>query len=248
MISSDMKQRLEKVGLNGVATDYVSFQTQQGSFEELLTMVVDVETKHRNLKSLERRKRVAKVGHFKHMVDFDWEHPEFIDQTRVEHALSLGFVEHGGNVILLGAQGLGKTMILQNIAHNAILEGKSVRFTTAAKLLGELGSIDSPSKLERRLRTYANYHLLCIDELGYLSYTGASADLLFEIITRRYNNRRPIALSTNLEFKKWGTIFPSATCTVALVDRLTHRADILLIKGESYRRREAKMRNAELER
>ncbi len=103
----------------------------------------------------------------------------------------------------------------------------------------DLSSIDSPTKLERRLKSYHRMQLLCIDEVGYLSYDARAADLLFEVVNRRYQSRRSIAMTTNLAFKEWTTVFPNATCTVALVDRLCHRADIIKISGESWRRKEA---------
>lgn len=111
-------------------------------------------------------------------------------------------------------------------------------------MLGELAAIDSPSKLERRIRHYAGIRLLCVDELGYLAYDNRAADILFEIVTRRYDAYKPIALTTNLAFKDWTTVFPHATCTIALVDRLTHRADIIKLEGQSRRRKEAQERQA----
>ncbi len=130
-------------------------------------------------------------------------------------------------------------MILKNVAHQAVLAGHTVLFTTAQKMLSELGSIDSPSRLERAIRHWASIRLLCVDEVGYLSYDGRGADLFFEIVNRRYHAQKSIALTTNLAFKDWGQVFPNATCTVALVDRLCHRADILKVEGDSWRRKEA---------
>jgi len=112
-------------------------------------------------------------------------------------------------------------------------------FISAAKMLGELSGIDSPSKLEARLKYYSSIRFLCVDEVGYLSYDNRAADLLFEVVTRRYEAGKSMALTTNLAFKDWITVFPHATCTIALVDRLTHRADILKIEGDSWRRKEA---------
>ena len=115
---------------------------------------------------------------------------------------------------------------------------------TAARLINDLGAYDSPRALEQRLKHYAQMSLLCIDEVGYLSYDSRAADLLFEVVSRRHAAKKPIVLSTNLAFKDWGTVFPHATCTVALIDRLTHRADIIRIEGESWRKKEAKERQA----
>ena len=94
--------------------------------------------------------------------------------------------------------------------------------------------------LERRLRHYARPALLAIDEIGYLAYDAHAADLLFQIVSRRYAYR-PVLMTTNLAFKHWDTIFPNASCAVALIDRLTHHAEIVVIEGDRYRKREAEL-------
>ena len=129
-------------------------------------------------------------------------------------------------------------MIAQNIAHQAILAGHSALFLTAAQLLLDLSAQDSARALDRRLRYYASRPLLCVDEIGYLSYDSRNADLLFQVVSRRYE-RRSLVLTTNLAFADWPSIFPNAACTTALIDRVVHHADILAIEGDSYRRRDA---------
>ncbi len=134
--------------------------------------------------------------------------------------------------------GLGKTMIAQNIAHAAVLAGTHVLFTTAASLLLDLGGQESTRGLARRLTHYATRGLLVIDEIGYLSYDARAADLLFQVVSRRYE-RISLVLTTNLPFSEWPTIFPNAATATALIDRLVHHAEILTIEGDSYRRRVA---------
>ena len=131
-------------------------------------------------------------------------------------------------------------MMLRNIAHQAALRGHTVRFTTASDMLSDLAAQDGSTALARRLRHYTHPRLLCIDEVGYLSYDNRYADLLFEVVTRRYEGLRSIVLSTNKPFSEWPEVFPHAACVVTLVDRLLHRAEILEIQGESYRLKEAK--------
>ena len=198
----------------------------------------------RNRRSLERRQRLSKLGPFKPITDFDWSWPSHIERALVEHALALHFIPEGANIISVGPNGVGKSMIIKNIAHQAILAGHSVLFVTAARMLNDLIARDSPRTLEARIRSYSRIAVLCIDEVGYLSYDSRAADLLFEVVSRRHAARKPIVLSTNLAFKDWGTVFPNATCTVALVDRLTHRADVIHIQGDSWRRKEARERQA----
>ena len=129
-------------------------------------------------------------------------------------------------------------MIAQNIAHQAVLAGQSVLFVTAAQVLLDLRAQESARALERRLKYYARIGLLVLDEIGYLAFDAANADLLFQVITMRYE-KKSLVLTTNLAFSEWTTIFPSATTATALIDRVVHHADVIAIEGKSYRLREA---------
>ena len=183
--------------------------------------------------------RNARIGRFKTMEDFDWGWPKKIDREGIEDILKLNFLDDNANVVLLGPNGVGKTTIAQNIAHQAILRGETVKYTTASDLLHDLASCDSPSLLAQRIRRYVRPRLLVIDEVGYLSYTSRHGDLLFDVLNRR-NLEKPTVVTTNKGFAEWGEVFPNSSCVVALVDRLVHRAEIQSIEGESYRRKEAK--------
>ena len=158
--------------------------------------------------------------------------------------LTLDFLDRGDNVVLVGAHGLGKTMLAKNIAHQAVLAGHSALFTTAADLLLDLNGQETARALERRLRHYTRPALLVCDEVGYLGYDARAADLIFQLVSRRYEHRS-LLITTNLPFKRWDTVFPNASCAVALIDRLTHHAEILRIEGRSYRRREAELNQQE---
>jgi len=137
--------------------------------------------------------------------------------------------------------GAGKTLIAKNLLHHAVLSGYTARFTMASDMLHALAAQDSDASLARRLRRFTNPALLCIDEVGYLNYDNRYADLLFEVVTRRYLNR-PIILTTNKPFAQWAEVFSSAACVVTLVDRLIHRSELISIDGDSYRLKEAKQR------
>ena len=119
----------------------------------------------------------------------------------------------------------------------------TVLFTTAGQLLGELAALDSDSALRRRLRHYASPTLLVIDEVGYLSYSNRHADLLFELISRRHEKKSTL-ITTNKSFAEWSEVFPNAACVVALIDRLIHHAEIIALKGPSWRHKEAQERAA----
>ena len=134
----------------------------------------------------------------------------------LERALELDFVREGRNLVLLGSNGLGKTMIAKNVAYQAAMNGLSVLFTTAAEIIEDLRSC-SPEALRRRLARYTRPQLLCIDEVGYLSYDSYAADLLYKVVDRRYEqpgkndpSSRSILLTTNLAFGDWNTVFPNA--------------------------------------
>lgn len=245
---SDLKDKLDKLGLRGLAAqldDLLARATKKrlGPMETV-ELIAETEQHDRARRSLERRKDRSRIGAFKPIADFDWNWPTSIDRDAVESALRLDFIAEARNVVLVSAQGLGKTTIAQNIAHNAILAGHGVLFVSAAQMLLDLSSQDSARALETRLRHYCNCGLLCIDEVGYLSYDNRNADLLFQVVSRRYE-RKSLVLTTNLAFSEWNTIFPNAACTTAMIDRLVHRADILPIAGESYRVREAGLRKAQ---
>jgi DNA replication protein DnaC len=238
----DLPGLLGAIGLRRIADDLDDFVARatkaRWSAVQQLEEVVRLETQERAKRSVERRLSRAHLGRYKPIADFDWDWPKSIDRAGVERVLRLGFVERTENVVLVAPQGLGKTMIAKNIANAAILAGQTALCVSASDLLLDLRKQETARGLERRLRHYTSPHVLLIDEIGYLSYDNTAADLLFQIVTRRYE-RRPIILTTNLSFSDWNTVFPNAACATALIDRLTHHSEILTIEGESYRRREA---------
>ena len=240
-----LAEQLATLGLRATAAsldDVIALATKRRwSPMQLLEHLAETEQQDRTRRSLERRLARSRIGRFTPMADFDWTWPKRIDRAAVEAALRLDFLAEASNVVLCAAQGLGKTMIAQNIAHAAVLKGHHVLFTTAAQLLLDLGSQESARSLARRLRYYTNRGLLVIDEIGYLSYDARAADLLFQVVSRRYE-RRSLVLTTNLSFSEWPTIFPNAATATALIDRVVHHAEILAIQGESYRRRVAETR------
>jgi DNA replication protein DnaC len=205
--------------------------------------LLDWEEQERARRSLERRLAEAHIGRFKPLSDFDWAWPKTCDRSAIEALMALDFLKEPSNVILVAPNGLGKTMIAQNVAHQAVISGHSVLFTTAGHMLGNLAALDSDSALRRRLRHYVRPRLLVIDEVGYLSYSNRHADLLFELVSRRYEQSSTI-ITTNRPFGEWHEVFPNAACVVSLVDRLIHHAEIHRLDGESYRRKEAEERAA----
>ncbi len=199
------------------------------------------EEDERARRSLERRIGAAHIGRFKPVCDFDWKWPKRCDRAAIECLMTLEFLAEATNIVMVGPNGVGKSMLARNLAHQALIHGHTVLFTTAGQLLGDLAALDSDSALRRRLRHYAAPDFLLIDEVGYLSYSNRHADLLFELINRRYESKSTL-VTTNRTFADWHEVFPNATCVVSLVDRLLHHADVINIDGDSYRLKEAQER------
>lgn len=234
-----LKQRLRRLNLYGLLA-----HIEEIAQEPWLDSVLEIEESERLRRSFKRRMDNARLGAFKPMADFDYDWPKELDRSLLDELFTFGFLEAAANVVIVGPNGLGKTMIAKNLLHQAVLRGYTARFTAASDMLHDLAGQDSSTLLARRLRRYTTPLLLGIDEVGYLAYDTRYADLLFEVITRRYQLRRPLVLTTNKAFGEWNQVFPNATCVVALIDRLVHRSEILAIDGDSYRLKEAKERAA----
>ena len=241
--SAQLKERANALRLMGLLAHWdvaMSDPARLGWTSELLAW----EEAERARRSLERRLRSAHIGRFKPLADFDWDWPTQCDRAALQELMTLSFMTDATNVVLVGPSGLGKSMLASNLGHQALIRGRTVLFATAGQMLGDLAALDSDSALRRRLRYYAAPDLLLIDEVGYLSYSNRHADLLFELISRRYEHKS-IVLTTNRAFKEWKEVFPNAACVVSLIDRLVHRCEVVVIEGESYRLKEAKDRAAQ---
>jgi DNA replication protein DnaC len=232
-----LRERARALHLHGLLAHW-----SEVANEPWLAALIDWEEQERARRSLERRLQDAHIGQFKPLCDFDWNWPKVCDRAAVEALMTLDFLKDASNGVVIGPNGIGKTMIIQNIVHQALLAGHTALFTTAGRLLGDLAALDSDSALRRRLNHYAAPTVLAIDEVGYLSYSNRHADLMFELISRRYRSKSTL-VTTNRSFSEWKEVFPNAACVVSLIDRLTHYAEIIAIDGESYRVKEARERN-----
>jgi DNA replication protein DnaC len=204
--------------------------------------LIQWEEEQRAIRSLERRLGHAHLGRFKSLADFDWDWPTRCDRAAVEELMGLAFLKEAANAVLIGPNGVGKSTIARNIAHQAVLAGHTVLCTSAGHMLNELAGADGDNALRHRLAWYARPRLLLIDEIGYLSYSNRHADPLFEIVSRRYQEKSTL-VTTHRPFSEWGEVFPNAAGVVSLVDRLVHNAEIIQIEGDSYRLKEAKERS-----
>jgi DNA replication protein DnaC len=234
---NSLRARAAALHLHGLLAHWPEVATA-----DWLAPLLDWEEQERHRRSLERRLQTAHIGRFKPLCDFDWSWPKRCDRAAIEALMALDFLREAGNAVLVGPNGVGKSTLAQNIAHQALIAGHTVLFTTAGALLGDLAALDSDTALRRRLRHYARPSLLVIDEVGYLSYSNRHADLMFELVSRRYQAKSTI-ITTNRPFAEWHQVFPAAACVVSLIDRLVHNAEIIAIEADSYRLKEAQERS-----
>lgn len=239
MTTEYLLERAKALRLNGLIENWQ--EVQDFSWVKRL---LEWEECYRSAKSLDNRLRSARIGKFKTLDCFDWKWPKKCDRKAIEQWMQLDFLKEASNPILCGPNGVGKSTIARNVAHQSVIKGYTALFTTAAEMLNELAAIDSDSALRRRMKHYAQPALLVIDELGYLSYGNRHADLLFDIISQRYEKKSTF-ITTNKAFTEWRDIFPNAACVVSIIDRLVHHSEIVSIEGESYRLKEAQEKNQE---
>lgn len=231
---SDLEPQLRALKLPGLLAHLDEIRD-----EPWLGQLIAWEEEERSRRGLERRLRRARLGAYKPLADFDWSWPKKIDREQIDDLFRLEWLTSATNVVLVGPNGVGKTLIAKNLAHQAVLAGATVRTLTASELLNTLADQATSHSLQRKIGLFCRPQLLVIDELGYLSYDTRHADLLFEVVSRRYL-QRPILLTTNKPFAEWNEVFPNASSVVTLVDRLVHRCEVVPIDGDSYRLKESK--------
>lgn len=208
---------------------------KQWSFTQYLRTLIEGEVQLRLDNKVARRISAARFPVIKSMESFDWSWPKKINQAQVQELLQLRFLEEKANVILLGGVGLGKSHLATAIGYAACLQGHSVLFSSAVDIINTLATAHATHQLKRALRKYLSPSILIMDELGYLPIDKAGADLLFQVISERYE-KGPIILTTNQPYKRWPRIFNNdTTLTSAVLDRLLHHAHTVTIQGRSYR-------------
>ena len=200
-----------------------------------LMQLIDAEAQLRHDRSVERRLRLARFPVRKNLEQFDWTWPRKINRLQVQNLFRLQFIEQCANVIIVGGVGLGKTHLATALGIAACQQSYSVLFTSAIDAVNTLTASQAAGRLKKDLGKFLRPRVLLLDELGYLPIDKTGAELLFQIISQRYENGSTI-ITTNRVFKKWPEIFNNdSTLTSAVLDRLLHHAETVKIEGRSFR-------------
>lgn len=211
---------------------------QQRAPVDYLAALIEGEVHQRQDRARERRIKAARFPVLKTLEAFQWNWPKTLNRMQVQQLFRLGFMETHSNVIFIGGVGLGKTHLATALAYSACLAGHSVLFTTAIDAINHLVAAQKVGGLKAALARYLKPRLLVVDEVGYLPIDKTGADLLFQIVSQRYE-RGSMIITTNRVYKKWPTIFNNdSTLTSALLDRLLHHAETVVIEGSSFRMKE----------
>lgn len=236
---NDLQQHLHYLKMTSVLEHYDPLAKEAAAknwtHTEYLARLLESEVDLRKDRSVQRRIRLAKFPIIKTLDEFDWSWPKKINRLQVQDLFRLTFLEHNANVILLGTVGLGKSLLAIALGYHACLQGISVLFTSAIDIVNTLTTAQKTGRLKLELKRYLRPSILIVDELGYLPIDKKGADLLFQVISHRYECGT-IILTTNKPYKQWPEIFGNdSTLTSAVLDRLLHHAESVIIEGDSYR-------------
>ena len=242
MTPSDLARldaQLDALHLSHVKRHYQDLATtaaqRQLSHLAYLAELIEGEAAQRESRAIERRIKKARFPVLKTMEDFEWNWPKKINRPLIQNLFRLAFIATNTNIVFISTVGLGKTHCAIALGHAACVAGHSVLFTTAIDIINTLAAAQATNRLKREIGRYLKPGLLIIDELGYLPIDKHGADLLFQIISQRYE-RAPMVITTNRAFKHWPQIFNNdSTLTSAILDRVLHHVDTVLIEGKSFR-------------
>lgn len=236
---SNVDHHLAYLKLAFIAEQYAPLANQAAqktwSHVDYLARLLEGEADLRRDRATKSRIRLARFPVLKTLEQFRWDWPTRINRLQVQHHFHLEFIQNKANLILLGGVGLGKTHLATALGYAACLQGYSVLFTSAIDVINTLVAAKSAGRLKAELKHYTKPALLILDELGYLPIDKTGADLLFQVISLRYE-QGAIIITSNRAFKEWPTVFNhDSTLTAAILDRLLHHAETVIIEGKSFR-------------
>jgi DNA replication protein DnaC len=225
-----------------VASNYRSLareaEERNLSYEEYLLALLESEAESREENQKQRRLKQATFPVHKTLENYDFSLMPSLNRNRFLTLSKGDFVEKKENIIFLGNSGTGKSHLATGLGIEMIKNGYKVKFVTAAELVEELLMANEEHKIGMLEKRWLKFDVIVVDELGYVPFTKIGSELLFQFFAGRYE-RASVVITTNLEFTEWTSIFGDEKMTAALLDRLTHRAHILLLNGESYRFRQS---------
>jgi DNA replication protein DnaC len=233
-----LKNNLTELNL-GFALSHIDTFLHEESRKErpLLETLGDLfghELTMRRQRAAKTRLKLSRLPSVKYIDDFKVEEVEGITRKKLTELSSLAFIERKENVVLMGPSGLGKSHILSAIVYKACSEGYTAYFMSAQEILEELVKAKQQNRLKRKLTSFCKPHLLAIDEIGYESLSKEESTLFFNLVAARYE-KASIILTTNKTFGQWGELMGDNAIATATLDRLLHHAEVIIMKGESYR-------------
>ena len=226
---------LELYGIkNDLSIELDNITKNKISFLEGLNILLKKEVTHREISRANNNIKVAHFPYIKTINEFDFDYQPSINKEQIKDLSTLRFIEENKNILFLGSPGVGKTHLAVALGIEAAKKRNSVYFISCHDLITKLSTAYKENRLESKIKFFASYKLLIIDEIGYLPINKNEANMFFQLIARRYE-KKPTIITTNQPFSKWGEVFGDATIASAIIDRLVHHSNIINIKGKSYR-------------
>jgi len=234
-----MKKQLKQLHLKWILDNYEQELADAARLrrrpEELLERLFNGECEAKEASTIKRRLSTAKLPAVRTLEQFDWSWPSVINRDQIQHLFTLSFMRQNTNIIFMSNVGLGKTHLALALARTACMANHRVLFTTAVSIINTLCEAQKNGGLTKALDLYAKPQLLVIDELGYLPIDRVGAQMLFQILSQRYEQASTV-ITTNRKYKEWALTFANdATIAAAVVDRVVHHSETIVIKGKSYR-------------
>jgi DNA replication protein DnaC len=234
----DNLKRLKLTAIESLVDNYLEIAaTEERSTLEVLDYLFDQELKSKEDRALGLRLRMAGFPMEKRLDDFDMSFQPSLDPTVIRDLASLRFIHHTENVVFLGPPGVGKTHLALALGLEAVRQGFRVYFANASYLIERLVKAKHDNKLEERIKGLTKFHLLIVDEMGYLPFNSEGAHCFFQLISRRYEKSSTI-FTSNKSYGEWGEIFGDHVIASAVLDRILHHCTTINIKGDSYRLKE----------